>query len=93
MTTQPQNCNTCIDLLKELKLTCFNGKKMCTQDELRANLKKSLLELHPDKGGNKEEFQRYHPCIKFLLDNYNCYNGIHNINDYGCDKFLNKYNI
>jgi hypothetical protein len=71
------SCSECLLLLKELNLACINESKTCTKDELNKQLKHALLKLHPDKGGNSEDFKRFYDCIKYILDNYECYDYEH----------------
>ena len=65
------SCSKCNILLEELNLNCF--KNLCTKEELNKELKQSLLKLHPDKKGNNELFIKFYDCIKYLLENYDCY--------------------
>ncbi len=71
------SCNRCYLLLKDLDLKCFTQNKLCSESELRTDLKKANLLFHPDKNSDPdshEKFIKYSKCIKFLLENYSCYN-------------------
>lgn len=71
------SCNRCYLLLKDLDLKCFTQNQKCTESELRTDLKKANLLIHPDKNSDPdshEKFIKYSKCIKFLLENYSCYN-------------------
>jgi hypothetical protein len=66
-------CDECYNYLKEAFNPLLNGRNF---DELSINefdklYRKTSLKKHPDKGGTKEEFQKYKDCKTLVLDE-NC---------------------
>lgn len=76
-------CNDCVLVLKELGIC---NDRICTESQLRKDIKHAFLKLHPDKGGSTQDFQRFYNCLKFMLENYHCYYD----DKHKCNTFLNK---
>ena len=65
------NCDWCYLFLKErYGLECIPGE--CTWENIKPKLRKLYLRLHPDKGGDAEQFIRVRECIATLIEDSWC---------------------
>lgn len=60
-------CRNCYYKLLDYGIKC--NRKECNMNDIKEKRKKIVLNLHPDKGGNEEEYKEFSSCYDWIVEN------------------------